>query len=65
MWVAGSGSGSGSATGSIVAVQWQWGWRSAGVRGGRWIGRIRAYGLVAIAVASKVGSSIVWHIVRT
>jgi hypothetical protein len=26
---------------------------------------MRARGLVAIAVASKVGSSIVWHIVRT
>ena len=33
--------------------------------GGRWIGRIRAFGLVASAVASKVGSSMVWHMWNT
>ena len=39
---------------------------SAGeVRGGRWTGRTCARGLVATAVASKVGSSMSWHIERT
>ena len=42
---------------SIVTVHAQCGCRSAGVRGGRWIGRTCAFGLVATAVASKVGSS--------
>jgi hypothetical protein len=50
---------------SIVTVQAQWGLRSAGSRGGRWIGRTCAFGLVATAVASKVGSSMSWHIERT
>jgi hypothetical protein len=60
-----SGSESGSAAGSISTVQLQWGRRSAGIRGGRWTGRIRARGLVAEAVASNVGSSMWWHIVTT
>ena len=40
----------------MVTVQAQCGWRSAGVRGGRWTGRIRSCGFVAHPVASKVGS---------
>ena len=39
--------------------------RSAEARGGRWIGRTCALGLEATAVASKVGSSMSWHIERT
>ena len=46
---------------SISTVQWQCGIGSAGTRGGRWIGRTCARGFVAPAVASKVGSSIAWH----
>ena len=48
-------------SGSISTVQWQCGIRSAGTRGGRWTGRTCARGFVAPAVASKVGSSIAWH----
>ena len=55
----------GSFAGSMMIVQWQCGVRSAGTRGGRWIGRIRARGLVAYTVASNVGSSIVWHMPTT
>src|SRR5207249_7934969 len=51
----------GTPVSSIVTRQWQWGARSAGTRGGRWIGRTCAYGLVVPAVASKVGSSMSWH----
>ena len=36
-----------------------------GVRGGRWIGRTWALGLVATAVASNVGSSMSWHMPLT
>ena len=46
----------------MITVQAQCGCRSAGTRGGRWIGRTCAFGLVATAVASKVGSSMSWHI---
>ena len=46
-------------------VQAQWGWRSAGIRDGRWTGRTWARGLLAVAVASKVGSSMVWHMACT
>ena len=45
----------------MKTFQRQWGARSAGVRGGRWIGRIFMFGWVAAAVASKVGSSMSWH----
>ena len=62
---ASSGSGSASTPGSITTSQWQWGWRSAGRRGGRWIGVMRARGSVAHAVASKVGSSMWWHMATT
>ncbi|PQM46263.1 hypothetical protein C1Y40_03561 [Mycobacterium talmoniae] len=49
----------------MITVQAQCGCRSAGWRGGRWMGRIWARGLVATAVASKVGSSMVWHMPKT
>ena len=49
----------------MSTFQWQCGWRSAGTRGGRCTGVMRARGFVAQAVASNVGSSIVWHIVCT
>ena len=49
----------------MVTVQAQCGSRSAGCRGGRWIGRTCALGLVATAVASNVGSSMSWHIAVT
>ena len=55
----------GSFAASISTVQWQCGSRSAGRRGGRWRGRTCARGFVATAVASNVGSSIVWHMPRT
>ena len=54
---------------SMVTVHAQCGCRSAvrssALRGGRWIGRTWALGLEATAVASKVGSSMSWHIERT
>ena len=49
----------------MMTVHAQCGCRSAGVRGGRWMGRTCARALVATAVASKVGSSMVWHIPNT
>ena len=55
----------GSASASMNTSQWQCGIRSAGVRGGRWTGRQRARGLLATALASKVGSSMWWHIETT
>ena len=51
--------------GSMITVHSQCGDRSAGTRGGRWTGRIWARGLEAVAVASKVGSSMSWHMART
>ena len=45
----------------MMTVHAQCGFRSDGVRGGRWIGRTCALGFVATAVASKVGSSMSWH----
>ena len=50
----------------MITVQAQCGCRSAGscaAAGGS--GRTCAFGLVATAVASKVGSSMSWHIDRT
>ena len=49
----------------MMTVHAQCGWRSAGVRGGRWMGRTCALALVATAVASKVGSSMSWHMPLT
>ena len=45
----------------MITVHAQCGCRSAGTRGGRWIGRTCALGWLAIAVASNVGSSMSWH----
>ena len=49
----------------MITVHAHTGCRSAGTRGGRWMGRTWAYLLVASAVASKVGSSMWWHIETT
>ena len=49
----------------MMTVHAQCGCRSEGTRGGRWMGRICARGLVATAVASNVGSSMVWHMPKT
>ena len=49
----------------MMTVQAQWGDRSAGTRGGRWTGRTWARGFEAVAVASKVGSSMSWHMAVT
>ena len=56
--------GLGAWVSSMITVQAQCGCRSADDRGGRWIGRTCARALVATAVASKVGSSMSWHIER-
>ena len=45
----------------MITVHAQCGCRSDGVRGGRWMGRTWVLRLVASAVASKVGSSMSWH----
>ena len=49
----------------MITVQAQCGCWSGELRGGRWTGRTWAFGLEATAVASKVGSSMSWHIERT
>ncbi len=46
----------------MITVHAQCGCWSVEARGGRWIGRTCALGFVATAVASKVGSSMSWHI---
>ena len=62
---ASAGIGSSGWESAMVTVQWHAGDRPAGTRGGRWIGRICALGLVAMAVASNVGSSMSWHMATT
>ncbi len=60
-----TGVGVSGSSGSMVTVHAQCGVRPAGERGGRWTGRIRSFGLVAHPVASKVGSSMWWHMATT